>query len=194
MPHAGSEAVLRTPGAGAAPGAALLTDSASAPSLDRCPAVAYSVVRLDSEYRARRAKSRAPSSLRLKRRSKACASRVRAGVAEKLAPRYQRSLRGASGRPSLWRAMTPAPSFHAPQRTHPAAVERRSLRALLVRPANAPGPPRISSTASAMPQALASYLSIADHCRQALESPGCSPGQLVPAGPGPELTASRPRL
>ncbi|KEH06993.1 hypothetical protein GY14_30880 [Delftia tsuruhatensis] len=71
---------------------------------------------------------------------------------------------------------------------------RRSFRSERVSPANAPAPPRISSTARAKPQGAVSYLSMADHWRQACLSVADSPAQLVPAGLGPALTASRPRL
>src|SRR6476661_17578 len=69
---------------------------------------------------------------------------------------------------------------------------RVSLAALLVSPAKAPAPPRISSTASAAPHAGLSYLASADHSRQARPSTP-SPGQLVPAGLF-ALMPSRPKL
>lgn len=76
----------------------------------------------------------------------------------------------------------------------PLTVERRSLIALLLRPAKAPLPPLISSTAAATPQLGVSYLANSDHWRQDWLSAAFTPAQLVPDGPGPALTLSRPTL
>src|SRR5262245_58803886 len=119
---------------------------------------------------------------------------MNSGVTEYDAPRYHRLLFGVAGLPSLSRAISPAPSLSASNLTQPATVERRSFSELLVSPANAPGPPRNSSTASARPQFATSYLASTDHCRQAWSSGLPWPGQLVPPGLGPAFTASRPRL